>query len=181
MANYGLSAQVAAKMASKRDGGLDEQAQEWIEAIIGEKFPKGSYDDALKDGISLGKLSNKLQPGSVKKITTTGGGFALRENVSAFCTAARKYGVPDNELFQTVDCFEKKNIPQVTLSIHALGRYAQKHNFKGPTLGIKLAEENHREFTEEQMRASEGMIGLQAGSNKGASQSGQSFGQTRHM
>ena len=37
--------------------------------------------------------------------------------------AARNYGLPDSELFQTVDLFEKRNIPQVTQCIHALGRY----------------------------------------------------------
>ena len=37
--------------------------------------------------------------------------------------AARAYGLPDAELFQTVDLFEKRNIPQVTQCIHALGRY----------------------------------------------------------
>lgn len=68
---------------------------------------------------------NKLRPGSVPKITTKGGAFALRENVAQFCTAAKAYGVPDNELFQTVDLFEKKNIPQVTLAIHSLGRYVR--------------------------------------------------------
>jgi len=30
------------------------------------------------------RLINKLQPGSVAKICTSGGGFKLRENVSAF-------------------------------------------------------------------------------------------------
>ena len=66
---------------------------------------------------------NKLKPNSIAKITTKGTGFALRENAAKFCTAAQAYGVPDNELFQTVDLFEKKNIPQVTMAIHALGRY----------------------------------------------------------
>jgi hypothetical protein len=122
-----------------------------------------------------------LKPGSVAKITTKGGGFALRENSAQFCTAAKAYGLPDNELFQTVDLFEKKNISQVTMTIHALGRYAQKNGYNGPTLGPKLAEENKREFTEEQLRAGEAVIGLQAGSNKGASQAGQNFGLTRHM
>lgn len=37
--------------------------------------------------------------------------------------AARNYGLPDAELFQTVDLFEKRNIPQVTQCIHALGRH----------------------------------------------------------
>jgi hypothetical protein len=34
---------------------LDQEAQEWIEAVIGEKFPKVAYEDALKDGIILCK------------------------------------------------------------------------------------------------------------------------------
>ncbi len=42
-------------MSAKRDSGLDQEAQNWIEAIIGEKFPAGPYDDALKDGIILCK------------------------------------------------------------------------------------------------------------------------------
>jgi hypothetical protein len=32
----------------------------------------------------MNRLINKLQPGSVAKICTSGGGFKLRENVSAF-------------------------------------------------------------------------------------------------
>jgi hypothetical protein len=128
--NYGLSAACAAKMAAKRDGNLDQEAQEWIEVVLGEKFPAGlSYEDSLKDGIILCKLMNKLVPGSVAKITTKGGAFALRSNIELFQKAARAYGVSDNELFQTVDLFEKKNIPQVTLAIHALGRFVSSLSF----------------------------------------------------
>ncbi len=68
---------------------------------------------------------NKIKPGAVAKISTKGGAFVLRENIQLFQNAARAYGVPDNELFQTVDLFEKKNIAQVTLAIHALGRYVR--------------------------------------------------------
>jgi hypothetical protein len=42
-------------MASKRDSALDKEAQDWIEAVLGEKFPAGPYEDALKDGIILCK------------------------------------------------------------------------------------------------------------------------------
>ena len=42
-------------MAAKRDNELDQQAQQWIETVTGEKFPSGSYEDALKDGILLCK------------------------------------------------------------------------------------------------------------------------------
>ena len=50
-----------------------------------------------------------------------------------------------------------------------------------PPLGPKEAEANLREFTEEQMKAGEGMIGLQMGSNKGASQAGDHYGRPRQV
>jgi len=48
-------------------------------------------------------------------------------------------------------------------------------------LGPKPSEENKRDFTEMQLRAGEGVIGLQAGQNKGATQAGQNFGNTRKI
>jgi hypothetical protein len=179
---YGSLAANQAKMAAKRSTELDQEAQAWIEEIIGEKFPNVPYEDALKDGVILCKLINKLQPNAVPKYATSGGGFKLRENVSAFQNAARAYGLSDAELFQTVDLFEKRNIAQVTQCIHALGRFAQKKNFKGPVLGPKMADTNAREFTEEQLRAGQGMVGLlNDGMNKGANQAGQNFGLSRHI
>lgn len=53
--------------------------------------------------------------------------------------------------------------------------------YKGPHLGPKPAEENLRNFSEEVLRAGDKIIGLQAGSNKGASQAGQNFGATRKI
>jgi hypothetical protein len=61
---------------------------------------------------------------------------------------------------------------QVTLCLFSLGRTTQKHpEYKGPMIGPKMATENKRNFTEEQiMQGRNSQIGLQAGSNKGASQ-----------
>ena len=70
---------------------------------------------------------------------------------------------------------------QVLNGITALGRMAQKKGFDGPTLGPPEATENKRGFTEEQLRAGSHVIGLQMGSNKGASQAGQNFGKTRSI
>ncbi len=39
-----------------------------------------------------------------------------------FQAALKKYGVPEEEIFQTADLFEKRNIPQVTLCLYALAR-----------------------------------------------------------
>ena len=59
---------------------------------------------------------------------------------------------------------------------------AQSKGYGGPALGPKIAEKNERSFTEEQVKAGrEGHIGLQAGTNKLASQSGQNFGLGRQI
>ena len=50
---------------------------------------------------------------------------------------------------------------------------AQTTGFSGPTLGPKEATESKREFSEGQLREGQNVIGLQMGSNKGATQSGQ--------
>ncbi|KAL0881074.1 hypothetical protein ABMA27_002202 [Loxostege sticticalis] len=163
-----------------------EQEQEvlnWITAVLGEQLPNAPYEDILKDGVVLCKLINKLSPGSVKKIQERGTNFQLMENIQRFQAAIKKYGVPEEEIFQTADLFERRNIPQVTLCLYSLGRITQKHpEWTGPQLGPKMAEKNERTFTEEQLRAHNAELNLQMGFNKGASQSGHGgFGNTRHM
>jgi hypothetical protein len=45
-----------------------------------------------------------------------------------------------------------------------------------------MSDANQRDFTEEQLRAGQGMVGLlNDGMNKGANQAGQNFGNTRHI
>ena len=46
-----------------------------------------------------------------------GPAFLLMENVQTFLAAAKKYGVPDEEVFQTPDLFEARNIPQVSCGV----------------------------------------------------------------
>ncbi|KAK3578430.1 hypothetical protein CHS0354_037395 [Potamilus streckersoni] len=168
-------------MPPKREPELEEQALEWIEQNLGTKLDRSKdYADVLKDGIVLCNLMNKLMPGCIKKIDTKGGGFALMQNIERFQVAAKQYGVPVNEVFQTVDLWEKKNIPQVTLCIHALGRVAQtRSDYSGPILGPKMAEAQHRDFTDDQLRAGQNVISLQYGSNKGATQAGINMGKQR--
>ena len=106
---------------------------------------------------------NKIEPDSIKKFEQKGPAFLLMENVQSFLAAIKKYGVPDEEVFQTPDLFEARNIPQVTLCLYALARTTQKHpEYSGPQMGPKMATENKREFTEEQIRQGrDGQVGLQ--------------------
>lgn len=53
------------------------------------------------------------------------------------------------------------------------------NGFTGAAYGAKISKENKREFTEEQIAEGKTTIGLQMGSNKGASQSGMNIGKTR--
>lgn len=154
---------------------------DWIEAVVGDKIPRTEpFEKVLKDGVILCNLANKLSPGSVKKINKKGMAFVLMENHAAFQKAIKEYGVPDDEIFQTVDLFEARNIKQVVQSLAALGRIAKNKGFAGPTIGPKMSEGEKREWTAEDMRAGrQGIIGLQAGSNKGASQAGVNMGKQR--
>ncbi|KAJ8725027.1 hypothetical protein PYW07_015985 [Mythimna separata] len=178
-----LERQVRAKLASKRSPEQEKEAQEWIEAILGAKFPPGeAYEDVIRDGTVLCQLINKIKPGSVNKINTSGGQFKMMENITNFQAALRAYGVADIDVFQTVDLWEKKDIAQVTNTLFALGRETYRHpEFQGPNLGPKPSDECKRDFSEEVLNAGKTVIGLQAGSNKGATQAGQNIGAGRKI
>lgn len=189
---FGLSAEQARKKAAKFDPDQANEMLAWVKAVLNsnsvdfdfepvvkEKDGEKNVVKPLKNGAALCKLINVIKPGSVKKINESKMAFKEMENISQFLDACENIGIRKVDLFQTVDLYEEQNIPQVVNGIFALGRKARKVGFNGPTLGPDEATENKREFSEEQLRAGEAVIGLQAGSNKGASQAGQNFGKTR--
>ncbi|KAJ8927697.1 hypothetical protein NQ314_019805 [Rhamnusium bicolor] len=184
-------------VAGKRDPEQEREAQAWIEAVIGERFPPGPYEEVLRDGIILCKLMNRLAPGIITKVNVSGGDYKMMDNLSHEYVnrvkrvsevtkdskkACIKYGLADVDLFQTTDLWDQKNIALVTSTIFAIGRTAYKHpEWRGPFLGPRPSEENKREFSEQQLRAGEAIIGLQAGQNRGATQAGQNFGASRKI
>lgn len=52
------------------------------------------------------------------------------------CTA---YGVPDVDLFQTVDLWDRKNIAQVTMTIFAIGRTVSSIDFRNNHILITVS------------------------------------------
>lgn len=70
------------QVAGKRDPEQEREAQAWIEAVIGERFPPGRYEDVLRDGIILCKLMNRLSPGIIPKINVSGGDYKMMDNLS---------------------------------------------------------------------------------------------------
>lgn len=104
---YGLDAEVARKLASKYDPEVEAAVCSWISQIIGEPV-EGSLLVALKNGQQLCKLINVVRPGSVRKIETSAIPFKQMENISNFLKACRVVGVPEHDLFETVDLYEGK-------------------------------------------------------------------------
>jgi hypothetical protein len=157
---FGMDAELAKKQAMKYDVGKEGEARRWIEEVSGLGLISGEFGDALKDGIVLCQLLNKIKPNSIRKIETSKMPFKQMENISKFLKGCRSYGVPEYDLFETVDLFEAKDLGSVVTCIHALGRAAQKNNFNGPKLGAKLSDANARTYTAEQAKASKMMDGM---------------------
>ena len=169
-----MTAELADKKAAKYDPTLEHEAREWMVRITGQSFPDGSFHEALKNGVYLCAVINALQPGSVPKVNTSKMAFKMMENIGNFLAACEKYELTKADLFQTVDLYEAQNMPQVLNGIHALGRKA--HSKGKPGLGPKESTEQRRDFDEETLRAGKTVIGLQMGTNRGASQAGMTPG-----
>ena len=118
------------------------------------------------------RLINKLRPGSVKKINTMNAPFKQRENIEMFLKGCESYGLVPQDLFQVNDLYENKNLYMVVDNLYALGGLAQRNGFDGPVIGKKMATQNKRAFDDATLKAGQSVIGLQYGSNKGASQAG---------
>jgi len=154
------------QIAGKRDVEQEQEAQAWVEAITGERFSRPTFEESLRDGILLCKLMNKLKPGIIQKINVSGGDYKMMDNISQFQRAAIHWGIAEVDLFNANDLWDFKNIALVTQSIFAVARACYKHpEYRGPLLGPRPSEENKRDFTEDQLRAGESIIGLQSPCN----------------
>jgi len=182
-AKSGFAAEAHSKINAKYDAELSREILQWMSKVMKEDFntsgDKQNFYDILRDGTVLCRLINSIQPNTIKKVNTSTMAFKCMENIQFFLDAAAKLGVATTELFQTVDLWEQQNLTSVQICLQSLARKASKYGVQG--IGPKEAEANVRNFTDEQLKAGSGVIGLQYGSNKGATQSGINFGQTRHM
>ena len=64
-------------------------------------------------------------------------------------------------LFKTVDLYDGQNLAQVQMTIFKVGGMAKKKGFAGPSIGVKVADQNVRNFSDEQLREGQSIIGLQ--------------------
>ncbi|GAB1605530.1 myophilin-like [Argonauta hians] len=185
----GIGADVQAKVDAKYDEEQASMCLQWMHTVLAENGQavefdtsgsRANFQEVLSDGYLLAKLINVLQPKSIsdnklsKRPTMT---FKKMELIEIFLEKLKVYGVPDHELFSTIDLTESQNLYQVVVCLQGLGRKAHANGQIG--FGPKESQANIRNFTDEQLKAGNSVISLQYGSNKGASQSGISFGKSR--
>ncbi|XP_042190187.1 transgelin-3 isoform X1 [Callorhinchus milii] len=182
--SYGLSREVEQKIEQKYDPELEGRLVEWIIAQCGgdinrPEAGKTNFQKWLMDGTLLCGVINSLysqDEGPIKKIQNSKMAFKQMEQISQFLKAAEAYGITKTDIFQTVDLWEGKDLAAVQRTLMALGSAAVTKDdgfYKGdPNWFHKKAQGNRRAFSEEQLRKGQNVIGLQMGTNKGASQSG---------
>lgn len=178
---FGMTKELNDKKAAKYSAPLALEAMEWIKEHLPDEDcvcqESDEVHEKLKDGVILCKLINAIEPGSVKKFNESKMAFKQMENISLFLSGCEAFGCNKVDLFQTVDLYEGVDMSVVINGLHALGRKCQSKGLSG--IGPKESTKNEREFTEEQVASGKAVIGLQMGTNKCATQSGQNFGKGR--
>jgi len=153
--SYGLDSELKKKMDAKLDPHKLAQALAWMEQLSGMRAGGQSLHEFLKDGIVLCKAINTIKPGSVKTINNSTMPFKQMENVAAYLLACKALGMKSSDQFMTKDLYENANMVIVVDNIHALGGLSRKvAGFSGPFIGVKMADENKRDFTAEQLNTS---------------------------
>lgn len=178
---FGLTAEINDKIRAQYSEKDEQQISEWFSQLGLEPFTGKGYDEFneyLKNGMVLCNLALKLEPGSIRKINditkVTSNIFKAsksNENIGNFLAWAERYGLHTSNSFQTADLYEGTNLAAVQRAIFGLGGVAMKKGFS-PAIGVKVADENRRSFSEQQLRAGETIISKQMGNNDGASQAG---------
>ncbi|RMB93931.1 hypothetical protein DUI87_29667 [Hirundo rustica rustica] len=196
--SYGLSREVQQKIDRQYDPELEQVLVRWILAQCGgdggsavaQPAPgRDGFQQWLKDGTVLCRLINSLHPrgqAPVAKIQASTMAFKQMEQISQFLQAAERYGIAATDIFQTVDLWEGKNMACVQRTLMNLGSLAVAKGdglFVGdPNWFPKKSQENRRVFSEDKLKEGQSVIGLQMGTNRGASQAGMTgYGMPRQI
>uniref|UniRef100_A0A452I743 Transgelin n=1 Tax=Gopherus agassizii TaxID=38772 RepID=A0A452I743_9SAUR len=175
---YGLSWEVQQRIDKQYDPELEQILTQWILAQCGGiQLPeptKQKFQEWLKDGTVLCKFINSLYPkgqASVANTDPSNKAFKQMEQISQFLWAAEQYGIAPTDIFQTVDLWEGKNmacVQRTLMNLRGLAVTKQDGLFVGdPNWFPKKSQENRYKLKEGQ-----NVIGLQMGTNQGASQAG---------
>ncbi|KAI9467967.1 MAG: calponin homology domain-containing protein [Benjaminiella poitrasii] len=103
----------------------EEDAINYLNTTL-DVFLTEPLHQALRDGVLLCNLVNKIQPGTVKQIGYKDLSFVKMDNISRFLQGAKKLGLNNAQLFETIDLFEAKDMTAVVHTILSLSRLSEK-------------------------------------------------------
>ena len=102
--------------------------KEWIRGVLGDATlftERGvSFLAALKSGVVLCELVNRLQPGTIARIVRSKFEYQQIDNIVCFRWACEKLGLQETLIFSTSDLFEGRNGGRVLDTLLALARFA---------------------------------------------------------
>ncbi|XXH05251.1 hypothetical protein Hte_011676 [Hypoxylon texense] len=106
------------------------EAQSWIESVLGDRLPSNDLLDGLKDGVALCKLINLAVGPPGVKFKQSAMPFIQMENISHFLRACQSppLNLQDHDMFLTVDLYERKDPAQVLQCLGAFSRAASTIN-----------------------------------------------------
>lgn len=106
------------------------EAKKWLEAILNETV-EADLSKSLSDGVLLCRVASIMFPDKIKKWNSAQSPkFKHFENIETFLKLLEDIGMPKKDLFQPIDLFEKKNMPQVLNSLMKLADTVHKQGFK---------------------------------------------------
>lgn len=125
----------------------EAEVKEWIFTTLNvpqerrQEFDTHKQDliDILKDGELLCKLGSLAYPeGPTKKFKNLRMPFVQMENILFFLKTCEHLGVPHDEIFQTIDLFERSDPYQVIVTLIAFSRKANERNSVISVIGPKV-------------------------------------------
>ncbi|KAL8595097.1 hypothetical protein ACOMHN_019135 [Nucella lapillus] len=188
-AKSGFALEAQKKMQVKYDQDKASQCMSWVSRAIADPTldTSGTAESVIRelcDGVVLHRLYSaidpkyKFNPEKAQKKTLP---FQKMERIESFNQKIKgpPLSISQYSCFTTPDLYEGMNAWQVITCLETVARRCLVIDTPVEGYGPKEAEANKREFSEEQLAQGKTVIGLQMGSNKGASQAGQNFGKTR--
>ena len=132
-----LQDDISTKEEFKYSRELEEGAKKWLRELFNDPnlFTKDSLANELHSGVLLCQVINKIQPGTITKISTSNFAYAQMENIGNYLNACLTLGLKKTDIFDTPDLYEKKKMRLVINNIHVLARYVEKlDGYTGPKI-----------------------------------------------
>jgi len=163
-----LDRDVQRKLLEKYDPEREAEVVQWMSQILGKEL-NASLAEALHDGQDLCEFFNLIFPDhAIVSINRKTMAFFQRENISHYLDGCKDVGMSLVDLFDTQDLYDAKNMVTVCNHFYQFSSFARNNsNFGGPWIGVKMAERNVREFTEEQMRRGQFVMSAQTSGSHG--------------